>query len=73
MQQTATSEQKKTVRHYEKNLIKLLNMSEADHAKCLIEDGYDPQLLKARLQVIRGHMVNEIRTIQRWKKGKPLN
>lgn len=73
MQQTATPEQKKTVRHYERNLIKLLSMSEADHTKALVEDGYDKQLIKARLQTIRGHMVNELRNIQRWRKGKSLN
>lgn len=73
MKPTATTEQKKSVKHYEKNLIRLLNMPEQDHAKVMIQDGACPVKIKSRLQKIRSSMVSELRSIQRWKSSKPLN
>lgn len=70
---TATTEQKKSVKYYENNLIKLLNMPEDQHYKIMVEDGACPQLMKSRLQKIRSNLVIELRNIQRWRKDKPLN
>lgn len=73
MKPTATAEQKKSVKHYEDNLIKLLHMPEDQHYKIIVEDGACPQLMKSRLQKIRSNLVIELRNIQRWMKDKPLN
>ena len=73
MKPTATTEQKKSVRQYEDNLIKLLHMPEDEHFNIMVEDGACPKLMKSRLQKIRSHLVIELRNIQRWRKDKPLN
>jgi hypothetical protein len=73
MKPTATPEQKKSVKHYENNLIKLLHMPEDEHFNIIVEDGACPKLMKSRLQKIRSHLVIELRNIQRWRKDKPLN
>jgi hypothetical protein len=73
MKQQATPQQLKSMECYQKNLIKLLNMPEDKHIKTIVQDGACPRMTKARIQNIRSHLTHELRTIERWKKNKPLN
>lgn len=73
MKREATTQEIKSMEHYQKNLVKLLDMPEEKHVKLMINDGACPRLTKARIQSIRSHLTHELRTIERWKKNKPLN
>jgi len=48
-------------------------MPEDKHIKTIVQDGACPRMTKARIQNIRSHLTHELRTIERWKKNKPLN
>lgn len=73
MKREATTQEIKSMEHYQKNLVKLLDMPEDKHVKLMVKDGACPRISKARIQNIRSLMTNELRTIERWKKNKPLN
>jgi hypothetical protein len=73
MKHEATTQELDCIDHYQKNLIRLLNMPEDKHMKIMVKDGACPKLIKSRIQSIRSLLTAEVRTIEKWRKNKPLN